>query len=350
MPTFDASGTAYNPTAVGPRTKPGTRWKFELSSDPAGRPVVADGLVYVPTGSGLQALDANSGTRQWQFGSNSEWPTAPTVHDGVAYTGSSTGKQVFALDAKSGKKRWAFTADYEDTVTPIVGDSGQVFVGDGDGDVYALDAKTGKRLWKRNVFGPVSTLSQQGSSLYVGTEGGEVSVFATRDGSGHWRRRFPAAIRSIAIGRGSDVYVGTHSSRVYRLKNGAFAGKIAWTSKRSVSLASSLVVTDRTVFGADSDGLLATNRNSGSTRWFASGNYSCGPAGAGDTIYLGGSNRIVAHKLTGGFGTAGIRFGGQRWSQTLDGNVRRGLAVANGAVFAVVGGGLSSSPAVYALG
>lgn len=66
MPDYDVHATAYAPDAVAPRSSPTERFSLETAS-PTDRPVVADGVVYLPTMAGLLALDATDGTERWTY-------------------------------------------------------------------------------------------------------------------------------------------------------------------------------------------------------------------------------------------------------------------------------------------
>ena len=58
---------------------------------------------------------------------------------------------------------------------------------------------------------------------------------------------------------------------------------------------------------------------------------------AGDTLYVSGTDSILAYKLSGGTGVAGARIDPLRWQYSHDGSSASGVSIADGAVFAAIG-------------
>ncbi|WP_224334101.1 PQQ-binding-like beta-propeller repeat protein [Haloprofundus halobius] len=333
-PAFDRGWTSYNPDPVGPRSNPTVQWSTELAGLPTGRPVVADGTVFVPCSDTLLALDAESGEERWQAGDEDDrYLRSPSVHDGTVYAATGGGR-AFALDAETGEERWTFETDRNALSTPTLGYGGRtLYVGDDHGTVYALAAETGEEEWRRDVFGPVTRLVADGPALIVGTEGGEVYLLDAYGERGYWRTKLGGAVQALAV-KNQDVFAGGFGGPLARLQSGAFAGTPRWQSD-AVTAHSSLVVTDDAVYGTDGSGLAAVDARSGETRWTAGDDYFSGPAAAGDTVYVGGDGRVDAYALDGGVGVDDVRFGAKRWSADVEGGVQEGLAVADGAVFAL---------------
>lgn len=65
QPQFDAISSCYNPASVGPRTGVRERWQLDISG-PSARPVVANGLAFLPTATAVRAVDARTGEEQWR--------------------------------------------------------------------------------------------------------------------------------------------------------------------------------------------------------------------------------------------------------------------------------------------
>jgi alcohol dehydrogenase (cytochrome c) len=125
-------------------------------------PIVHDGVMYVVVpGGAVQALDASSGRRTWEYkrelsnpaiANNTKTKTIAIYEDLIFYT--SADGYVVGLDATTGKVRWetlAGTAAH--TSGPIVVD-GKVLTGRACNRtrescfIAAHDARTGKELWK----------------------------------------------------------------------------------------------------------------------------------------------------------------------------------------------------------
>lgn len=130
-------------------------------------PIVANGLMYVPEGTGrIVAFDALTGELVWEqtrdFPDDISTSEAYRRHRGVSiyrdtiYWGTADSYLV-ALDARTGSVRWEVeTADYRDgeghAHPPLIAD-GKVFIGMTGGDfaargkLQAFDAETGEHLW-----------------------------------------------------------------------------------------------------------------------------------------------------------------------------------------------------------
>ena len=130
-------------------------------------PVVANGLMYVPEGSGrVVAFDAVSGDVVWiherRFPDDVAMSEAFPRHRGVSilddtiYWGTADSHLV-ALDARTGQLRWEVkTGDYHlgegHSHPPLIAD-GKVFLPQAGGDLgargqfRAFDARTGRLLW-----------------------------------------------------------------------------------------------------------------------------------------------------------------------------------------------------------
>jgi len=114
------------------------------------------------------------GREQWRFERESYPPTRPTVADGRVYVGSGS-HAVHAVDAASGRERW--TAGLGSAVTGLAavpsdadapaGARGTVYAGCNDRHLYAFDAATGDRLWRRRTRGTVSAPAVAGGVVYV---------------------------------------------------------------------------------------------------------------------------------------------------------------------------------------
>jgi outer membrane protein assembly factor BamB len=353
MPGYDRGYSAYARDAAAPRTNVTERWSTEIRS-PSGRPVVAEGLVFAPTVTGLLALDAATGEEVWSYApSEQPWPTSPVVHDGTVFVGFGDQHHLAALDAATGEKAWQHDTRGNVRTAPTLSyDGHRVVVGDDTGMVYLVEPDRGAEYASFEVYGPVRALAFEGGPL-VGTEGGEVyALFEDSRYSliGLWRRKLDGMITAISAA-GSVLAVGTFGGPVYRLQDGAHAGRSRWEYDFT---ANHLANTGSDVVGVNPSGLATLQYRTGSVEWKKETGYEAGPAIAGDTLYVGGGDRdgksyVDAYPVEGGLGVADYRLGDRGWRFRTDSPVTEGLAVADGAVFALTAGGEDTSPKAYAL-
>jgi outer membrane protein assembly factor BamB len=198
-------------------------------------PVVAYGLVYLPTFDGrLYALDAPSGRVVWHRRAERCGWSSPAVDDHVLYVtfiGSSEcsaheqGGEVDAFDAFSGKLRWRRLIGPTES-SPLVAD-GNVFVGDWNGTIWALDAVTGRTRWTAATNGAIKgSLALSGHRLYIGNYAGEMLSLDATTGRIVWRSGGHGSFYSspaVAYGR---VYIGSLDDGVYAF--GAATGNLLW--------------------------------------------------------------------------------------------------------------------------
>jgi len=113
------------------------RWSYDAGGDAS--PAISRGIVYVAgADGGLYALDAESGgDPKWLFPTGSPITTSPVVANGVVYVASGT--TLYAVDAVTGFELWRYAAGYQIETSPVVV-NGFVYIGGQDG---YLDAITG---------------------------------------------------------------------------------------------------------------------------------------------------------------------------------------------------------------
>lgn len=115
-------------------------WRFRMSNDVWGTPVVAGDLLYV-TSFEVHALDVGSGRRQFKT-RDVAWAMA--VAGGRIH--ASDGPTLYALDATNGTERWRLQTDA--WVYSLTVDRGTVLTGTRGGGVQAWEASNGEKLWE----------------------------------------------------------------------------------------------------------------------------------------------------------------------------------------------------------
>lgn len=345
QPRFDHQGMCFNPRQVGPRDGVRERWSVDIGG-PSTRPVVADGIAFFPTATGLLALDARTGEERWRVdrGDPPMWPYDACFHEGQLYVASGDDPSLLALDAETGERRWTFHPD-SFSVTALLVDPERptLFAGDYEGNVYGLDPGTGEVRWGSEVFGVVTQFALGIPELAVGTEAGEVHALSPDDGRHLWRRKLPGWVRALATANGRGVFAGVFGGPTVELDTSR-AGATLWRSDDWTSDSFALAGNSLFTTGAR---LTALDVRGGERRWTGDRTTQCGPAMSGDTVYAASEATVSGYAFRGGFGVGSVRVGAKRWSHRVEGRPEQGFAVADDALFFMTEGDGSSK--AYAL-
>lgn len=219
------------------------QWTYETAGLIHGSPTVDRSTVYIGSGallteeiieymeandveqrgSGLYALDRETGELVWRSFTEHLISSTPAVVDSAVYIGLITKgdsrSMVASVDAVDGDRRWEYETDSEVLSSPAVR-SNTVYAGDYGGYVYALSAETGDRDWEF----PIQSGQIRGSTavtenaVYVPVSRYEVAnpnpalVSLSRTGEEQWAHVIPGArqMGSSPCATSDAVYVGTH--------------------------------------------------------------------------------------------------------------------------------------------
>lgn len=160
-PTAPVPAPAHAPEAApdGPgRWRP---WRFRMSNDVWGTPVVVGDLLYV-TSFEVHALDTGNGRRQFKT-RDVAWAMAV---DGGSIL-ASDGPSLYALDASTGAERWRLQTDA--WVYSLKAERGTIVTGTRGGGVQAWEASTGERLWEIHGAQTDFETAEAGPALHDGT-------------------------------------------------------------------------------------------------------------------------------------------------------------------------------------
>jgi eukaryotic-like serine/threonine-protein kinase len=186
----------------------------ELRTERIAAPVRAGDAVIVAGGDGsVEALDFRTGATLWTTNVDAPVRNNPAVVDGVVFLTTTRG-QVVALDAATGKVRWQAQPSTGELTGPSVSGT-HVAVGGSDRRIHLLDHE-GHILWSADG-GTVMTAAPllTGSSVVVGTHGGEVRVHDLADGSLLQSLSVRGRVRSAPAYRGGLLVVLTDARQVY---------------------------------------------------------------------------------------------------------------------------------------
>jgi len=371
------------PTAPAGEWRP---WRFRMSNDVWGTPVVSDGLLYV-TSFEVHALDVASGRRQFKT-RDVAWTMA--VSGGRIH--ASDGPSLFALDAADGSERWrtaidgwvyAVRTDGRGGGTVVTGvrgggvqawdaargglrwersgaqtefeqpDSGPTAVDgtvyyQGGGLLHAVDAMTGAERWSYPVgepgaAGSVPTRPVVADGVVYLTAGTRVLALDARTGGERWHFEAPAVMFAPpahvpgAGASGGGIYVTDHLGTVYALDpaDGRDRWRVATEPRQSLE---PVVVAAGAVHLGAGSALYTLDAAAGTPRWrfAAQGEVVGSPAVADGRVHFGSKDHCLY--------TVDAQGGQLRWRLETGGEITGSPVAADGVVYAC-----SKDRCVYAL-
>ncbi|WP_439026064.1 outer membrane protein assembly factor BamB family protein [Haloarchaeobius sp. DT45] len=222
---------------------------------------VAGGTVVVGSDDGVLAVDAETGSVQWEALAGVPFDTAPAIANGTVYAADRPRERpsrLYALDLATGNRQWTFQVGEQDgsgSYYYVIGEpayrDGTVYLACENRVAYAVDAETGEELWQTTTNGGMNPApAVTDDAVYVGNDGGTVLALDRATGEVQWKGR---------AGTGSVV--------------------------------SNVVATKKSVFAVDDSGLLvAYDRSDGSVRYklgLTRSRTRCGPLVLDDWIFVG---------------------------------------------------------------
>lgn len=196
---------------------------------------ITDGKnIFVGNDRGQMISFSEEGKMLWRVTSNSDrgvHGTAVIAGDSI-FWGDYSG-MLFAADKNSGHIMW--TIDLADTIgsTPLFSNK-YLYVSvethtPSDGFVAKIDASNGNIVWKSPMLGEQAhstpAMSEDGKTLYVGSNNGFLSAIDTSSGEFLWRYRTEAPIKGTASVVKDNVYFCSWDKNMYKLSSN---GKLVW--------------------------------------------------------------------------------------------------------------------------
>ncbi|MEU1891700.1 PQQ-binding-like beta-propeller repeat protein [Streptomyces pristinaespiralis] len=374
------------PPAQAPETGPAhwRPWRFRMSNDVWGTPVVDGDLLYVTSfevhaldvgtgrrqfktrdvawamavaagrihasdGPTLYALDAATGHERWRLQTDA-WVYSLKVDRGTVLTGT-RGGGVQAWEASNGEKLWEITGAQNDFETPeagpaIFGDTVYVWK---DARLRALEARTGEERWSYPIgdaasCGNVPVRVQPAPDGYVYVSAGtRVLAVDITSGLVRWHFEAPAVFLSppaFAPGpavTGGGVYLADYLGTVYALD--ATTGKDRWRiATESRQSSEPVLVAAGNVHVGSGSALYTLDAVTGTPMWrFAAGGEVVGtPVVADGRVHFGSADHVLY--------TLDASGGQLRWKLATGGEITGSPVARNGVVYAC-----SKDRCVYAL-
>ncbi|KJK55726.1 serine/threonine-protein kinase [Saccharothrix sp. ST-888] len=327
-PRADQTGTA-DPAGAGTdwvrRTTPppATRWRpwrFRMSNDVWGTPVVADGTLFVSSFE-VHALDIGSGQRRYKT-RDVAW--ALTVDSGRVH--AADGPHLYTVDVAGGTERWRSSLD--GWVYSLDAAGGVLCCGIRGGGVQLRSAATGAELWRADDAQQDYENPQSGPALVAGAlyyhGGGRLHCVDPRGGGVRWSVPVGEDVPSRPVERSGVLYV-TAGHRVHALD--AASGRERWRFDAAVVLFTPPSLDGGSVYVADYLGTVyALDAASGRERWRGR---TGSRQGAEPVVVADGTALVGAGDTLHAFDTAS---GQERWRYTARGEIVGSPAVADGLV------------------
>ncbi|MFF8280367.1 PQQ-binding-like beta-propeller repeat protein [Streptomyces lateritius] len=359
-------------------------WRFRMSNDVWGTPVVAGDLLYVTSfevhaldvasgrrqfktrdvawsmavaqgrihasdGPTLYALDAADGSERWRLAADA-WVYSLKVDRGTVVTGT-RGGGVQGWEASNGAKLWEITGAQTDFETPEAGPAvhGDTVYVWRDARLQALDARTGVERWSYPIGDaascgnvPVRVAPAEDGCVYV-SAGTRVLSIDIAGGHVRWHFEAPAVFLSppaFAPGpavTGGGVYLADYLGTVYALDatTGQDRWRIATESRQSIE---PVLVVDGNVHVGSGSALYTLDAVTGTPKWrFAAGGELIGsPVVADGRVHFGSADHVLY--------TLDATGGQLRWKLATGGEITGSPVARGGVVYAC-----SKDRCVYAL-
>lgn len=320
---------------AGPEGQPTLLWTYPApgAAEPLvalDRGALADGVLYLPTDTGIVALDATTGRERWRAAGYgdvvvvdgdglivhgdiaSETPSLarlrradgsvvwtaeagqqqpmwnPIVANGVGYTPSGTGFITF--DPATGKELWRVPLAIRASRGAAVA-NGMAVLGDVTGNVYGISISKRTVVWTVKLDATtVGHPAIANGAVYVPVSGGAKSLLVTLDaatGAVKWRFAAPsgAVVRSPAVD-GTTVYLPCDDGTMYALN--AATGASVWNVHIAgpVGVNPPALVGDTLYFTSKGGIVNAVDRATGAERWqLPLGGYTSDAALIGDRVF-----------------------------------------------------------------
>ncbi|MEZ0065173.1 serine/threonine protein kinase/outer membrane protein assembly factor BamB [Streptacidiphilus sp. MAP12-20] len=295
-------------------------WRFRMSHDVWGSPLVADGVLYV-TSFEVHALDIASGRRRFRTG-DVAWALA--VADGRVH--AADGPNLFTLQATDGAERWRVSVDA--WVYALDAAGGAVVAGTRGGGVQVRSAIDGSEMWQakdaqQDYENAASGPCVIGDTVYY-YGGGRLRSVELTTGQLQWTVPLGEDVPSRPVPHRGVLYV-CNGTRVLALDEAT--GVERWRFDAPVVLFTPPAVSDDGVFVADYLGtVFALDPATGAVRWHArtGGRQGADPVVlAADTVLVSSGDTVFAF---------GVRGGSERWRYTTRGELTGVPASAGGLV------------------
>lgn len=303
-------------------------WNVEMDvSNDGGLPAltVSEGSVYVGTSDGqLHALDASNGGEQWTFQMDGPARNPPTVIDDTVYVGGL--RLLYALEATDGSERWSFEPDPGGSLASkprTIGDTVYVSIGS---TIHGVNVSDGTEQWNVSTQNITQTKDVGEDILYVGTADLVLGLDAS-DGTEQWQFEFNARMNGLVYAN-DTIYTANNNGDVYGIN--ALEGTEKWQFEADDRIRSSPAVSDGSVYvGSMNNYMYAIDAETGQQQWqFETGSFiQSAPKVVDETVYFGSvDNNVYA---------LDVDDGSEEWSFETSHRIHTSPAITSSQIFVV---------------
>lgn len=261
-----ADGMAYVPSGSGlvalDLEAPGeSAWVRDLEDDVDAVPALACGVVLVAGLNEVAALDPATGEPYWQTDVGGHGETAIATIDETVYV---AGSSPVAVDVRTGEIQWS--AEGGDMLA--LGDDGVYTTRNvnGTGDVFAHDLD-GEERWHLALGKIVGSASVLDGTAWIADNDGAVYAIDAATGETHWSRSLVGVekIHSGLAVRGDDVVVPAGVGETSVVLD-ATTGETRWTATTGIVTGRPVIGDDWVAFGRTNVGVTVYDRATGERR------------------------------------------------------------------------------------
>lgn len=206
--------------------------------------------------------------------------SAPTLHEGVVYTGScgqppeDSGEEIcregspinsrfFAVSANDCSLIWSFTAPHP-VLNSSVTDGARVYFSTGN-RLYAIDSETGAEVWHHDAQGRLGSPVVHDEMVVVGAADRTVRALDAEDGDRLWFFQADDVMTATPAIHQNLVHVGSADGTLYAIDPDD--GERLWDASAPGALVNPISATAGLVFVLTSDRLTAFNHDTGTTNF-----------------------------------------------------------------------------------
>jgi outer membrane protein assembly factor BamB len=194
-------------------------------SDVPGRAAAGEGAVILRQASGkVTSLHPKTGAARWSMDSGVPGALPAVIDRDRVYV---AGTGMAALDLESGRVVWKAT-DGAEATAPVAPGGSRLYVGEADGTLRARDREDGKSIWMFKTEAPLAAppVVDGPDRLFLGTRDRRIVSLSARDGDPGWRWKVGADIRGPGLVDGDRVVFAAFDAVLWALDRGN--GNLAW--------------------------------------------------------------------------------------------------------------------------